>query len=83
MAIWRNLSAMALIYSEISTKGLPQAKRLRPLVVTTLKVAAGAMIYVISDEIIPETHTKGHERIATLGTILGVIVMLYLDVSLA
>ncbi len=46
-------------------------------------LAAGAMIYVISDEIIPETHTKGHERIATLGTILGVIVMLYLDVSLA
>jgi zinc transporter, ZIP family len=48
-----------------------------------LGFAAGAMIYVISDEIIPETHTKGHERIATLGTILGVIVMLYLDVSLA
>jgi zinc transporter, ZIP family len=45
--------------------------------------AAGAMIYVISDEIIPETHTKGHERIATIGTMLGVIVMLYLDVSLA
>jgi zinc transporter, ZIP family len=42
--------------------------------------AAGAMIYVISDEIIPETHTKGHERIATIGTIVGV--MLYLDVSL-
>jgi ZIP family zinc transporter len=45
--------------------------------------AAGAMIYVISDEIIPETHTKGHERKATIGTMLGVIVMLYLDVSLA
>jgi zinc transporter, ZIP family len=45
--------------------------------------AAGAMIYVISDEIIPETHTRGYERIATIGTILGVIVMLYLDVSLA
>jgi zinc transporter, ZIP family len=29
------------------------------------------------------THTKGHERIATIGTILGVIVMLYLDVTLA
>jgi ZIP family zinc transporter len=44
--------------------------------------AAGAMLFVISDEIVPETHTKGHERIATLGTILGVVVMLYLDVSL-
>lgn len=44
--------------------------------------AAGAMLYVISDEIVPETHRKGHERLATLGTILGVIVMLYLDVTL-
>lgn len=42
--------------------------------------AAGAMLYVISDEIIPETHRKGHERFATLGTILGVIIMLYLDI---
>jgi ZIP family zinc transporter len=54
-----------------------------PLLTYAMGFAAGAMIYVISDEIIPETHTKGHERIATLGTILGVIVMLYLDVTLA
>jgi ZIP family zinc transporter len=44
--------------------------------------AAGAMLFVISDEIVPETHTRGHERVATLGTILGTIVMLYLDISL-
>ena len=44
--------------------------------------AAGAMLFVISDEIVPETHTGGHERIATLGTVLGVVVMLYLDISL-
>ena len=44
--------------------------------------AAGAMLFVISDEIVPETHASGHERVATLGTILGIIVMLYLDVSL-
>lgn len=44
--------------------------------------AAGAMLYVVSDEIIPETHRKGHERWATFGTILGVLSMLYLDVAL-
>ncbi|MFB6106232.1 MAG: ZIP family metal transporter [Halobacteriaceae archaeon] len=44
--------------------------------------AAGAMLFVISDEIVPETHAGGNERIATLGTILGTIVMLYLDISL-
>jgi ZIP family zinc transporter len=44
--------------------------------------AAGAMLFVIMDEIVPETHTGGHERIATLGAIAGAIVMLYLDISL-
>jgi ZIP family zinc transporter len=44
--------------------------------------AGGAMLYVISDEIVPETHRKGHERVATLGTMLGVLFMLYLDVTL-
>lgn len=47
-----------------------------------LGFAAGAMLYVISDEIVPETHRKGHERMTTLGTMLGVAVMLYLDVVL-
>lgn len=45
--------------------------------------AAGAMLFVISDEIVPETHAKGHERVATLGTIAGIVVMLYLDIALA
>lgn len=45
-------------------------------------VALGAMLYVISDEIVPETHRKGHERIATFGIILGVIVLLYRDIAL-
>jgi ZIP family zinc transporter len=45
--------------------------------------AAGAMLFVISDEIIPETHRHGFERVATLGLMAGVVVMLYLDVSLA
>lgn len=44
--------------------------------------AAGAMLYVISDEIVPETHRKGHERFATFGTIIGLVLMLYLDISL-
>jgi len=54
----------------------------RPLVPYAMGFAAGAMLYVISDEIVPETHRKGHERLATMGTLLGVAVMLYLDVTL-
>lgn len=54
----------------------------RPLLPYAMGFAAGAMLFVISDEIIPETHTRGYERVATLGVILGIVVMLYLDVSL-
>jgi ZIP family zinc transporter len=54
-----------------------------PLLPYAMGFAAGAMLFVISDEIIPETHTRGYERIATLGLMTGVIVMLYLDIALA
>ena len=53
-----------------------------PILPYAMGFAAGAMHYVISDEIIPETHTKGFERTATLGTMLGLVVMLVLDVAL-
>ena len=44
-----------------------------------LAFAAGAMIFVVSDEIIPESHRKGFEREATFGLIVGFIVMMLLD----
>ncbi|MFN4032108.1 MAG: ZIP family metal transporter [Fimbriimonadales bacterium] len=55
---------------------------LAPIVPYAMGFAAGAMLYIISDEIVPETHRKGHERWATLGLIFGLMVMLYLDVAL-
>ncbi len=48
-----------------------------------LGFAAGAMLYVISHEIIPETHRSGHQNRATLGLAIGLVVMLFLDVSFA
>lgn len=47
-----------------------------------LAFAAGAMLYIISHEIIPETHRHGHQRRATAGLTLGLIVMMVLDVTL-
>lgn len=55
---------------------------LAPLVPYAMGFAAGAMLYIISDEIVPETHRKGHERLATFGLMAGLIIMLYLDVML-
>lgn len=54
----------------------------RPILPYAMGFAAGAMLYVISDEIVPETHRLGHERWATIGTMVGLMLMLYLDVSL-
>ena len=47
-----------------------------------LTVAAGAMLYIISHEIIPETHRYGHQNRATTGLIVGLILMMLLDVIL-
>lgn len=47
-----------------------------------LAFAAGAMLYVISDEIIPESHRRGHEFWATGGLIVGFAVMMLLDTLL-
>lgn len=41
--------------------------------------AAGAMLFVVSHEIIPESHRRGHETLATCGLIAGFIVMMLLD----
>lgn len=47
-----------------------------------LAFAGGTMLYVISDEMIPETHTHGHQRGATYALLVGFCVMLVSDVLL-
>lgn len=47
-----------------------------------LAAAAGAMLYVISHEIIPESHREGHESFATGGLIVGFVIMMLLDTAL-
>ena len=47
-----------------------------------LGLAAGAMIFVVSHEVIPETHRNGHQTSATLGLMAGFAVMMFLDTAL-
>ena len=47
-----------------------------------LGFAAGAMLFVISHEIIPESHRKGHEAFATAGLMVGFVLMMVLDTAL-
>ena len=47
-----------------------------------LAFAGGTMLYVISDEMIPETHSHGYEKGATFSLLVGFCVMLAMDVLL-
>ena len=44
-----------------------------------LSLAGGAMLYVISDEMIPETHSHGFHRQATYALVAGVLLMLFIE----
>ncbi|WP_122283889.1 ZIP family metal transporter [Pseudomonas syringae group genomosp. 3] len=48
----------------------------------SMGLAAGAMIFVVSHEVIPETHRNGHQTSATLGLMGGFAVMMFLDTAL-
>ncbi len=47
-----------------------------------LGLAAGAMIFVVSHEVIPETHRNGHQTSATIGLMAGFALMMVLDTAL-
>lgn len=49
------------------------------LLPTMTALAGGAMLYVISDEMIPETHSHGYEKHATYALVAGVMCMLYIQ----
>jgi len=53
-----------------------------PILPYALAFAAGAMIFIVVEEVIPESHRGGNVDIATMGLIIGFIVMMSLDVSL-
>jgi ZIP family zinc transporter len=55
---------------------------MRPLLPYALSFAAGAMIYVVAEELIPESKCEGHSDIPTIGVMLGFAVMMFLDVAL-
>ncbi len=55
----------------------------QPILPYALSFAAGAMIYVVIEELIPESQLRGNTDIATLGTMIGFSVMMVLDVALA
>ncbi|MBU0681271.1 MAG: ZIP family metal transporter [Proteobacteria bacterium] len=55
---------------------------MRPLLPYALSFAAGAMIYVVAEELIPESQAEKHSDVATIGLMVGFAVMMTLDVAL-
>jgi ZIP family zinc transporter len=53
-----------------------------PILPYALSFAAGAMIFIVIEEVIPESQRGGNADLASIGLILGFIVMMILDVSL-
>jgi ZIP family zinc transporter len=54
----------------------------RPILPYALAFAAGAMIFVVVEEVIPESQNGGNSDLATMGAIVGFTVMMVLDVAL-
>ena len=61
------------------TLGVIMASAFLPLMPIGMAFAAGAMLFVISDDIIPETQSRGKARYATFAVMAGFIVMMILD----
>ena len=53
-----------------------------PILPYLLSFAAGAMIYVVVEELIPESQVGKHSNIGTIGVAIGFVIMMILDVAL-
>jgi ZIP family zinc transporter len=74
------LSAVVEPFAAVA--GAAAVMLMRPMLPYALAFAAGAMIFVSVEEVIPESHAGGHGDLATIGAIVGFAVMMTLDVAL-
>ena len=77
---WGQLSA--LVEPIAAVLGAAVVVYMDPLLPYALAFAAGAMIFVVVEELVPEAHRGGHGDIATMGVMLGFSVMMVLDVGM-
>lgn len=78
--LWGSLSGLVEPVFGLLTVLL--AGSIQPLMPWLLSFAAGAMLYVVVEELIPEAHLGEHSNVGTLGVRGGFLVMMILDVAL-
>ena len=72
----------AVVEPAAAVLGALAVLQMQTLLPYALSFAAGAMIYVVVEELIPESQQGGHSDIATMATLGGFVVMMVLDVAL-
>ena len=77
---WGQLSA--IVEPIFAVIGAAVVISVYPILPYALSFAAGAMIFIVIEEVIPESQRGGNVDLASIGLILGFIVMMILDVSL-
>ena len=77
---WGQLSA--IVEPIFAVIGAAIVISIYPILPYALAFAAGAMIFIVVEEVIPESQSGGNTDLATMGLIAGFIVMMILDVSL-
>jgi zinc transporter, ZIP family len=77
---WGQLSAV--VEPMAAALGAVAVLTVRPLLPFALAFAAGAMVYVVVEQLIPESQSRGKKSLATLATALGFKVMMILDLAL-
>lgn len=78
--LWGSLSGLAELLFGVLVVFL--AGDVQPFMPWLLSFAAGSMMYVVAEELIPEAHLGEHSHIGTLGVMGGFLVMMVLDVAL-
>lgn len=74
--------ASAIVEPIAAVLGAAAVIYITPVLPYALSFAAGAMIYVVVEELIPESQQHGNADLATLGLMVGFVVMMVLDVAL-
>ncbi len=85
MSRWKSFlygQSSALVEPFAGVLGAALVLLMRPLLPYALSFAAGAMIYVVVEEIIPEAQQDNNTDVATIGVMIGFAIMMFLDVAL-